>query len=220
MNNFLQNRERINLYTNMLQARGLTSHGLSCKDFDIGEIVAHSAADIKKCTAFLDLGADGSFILQNVAKLNQFARKAGIDLLLEDKMENGIEYLKGDLMHTPFADESFDFITCLSVIEHQVDFVAFAKEVSRLLMPGGKLIVSFDYWHPRKGLGARKLYGLNWEILDRQEAENLIKDCKAEGLELTSDVDWTLKDQVINGSYCAPFPDAAYTFGIFEFVKQ
>ena len=42
----------------------------------------------------------------------------------------------------PFADETFDVVTCLDVIEHTPDDIASLKELLRVTKPGGALIVT------------------------------------------------------------------------------
>ena len=44
----------------------------------------------------------------------------------------------------PFMDESFDFVTSFSVIEHQKDKNKAINEAVRVLIPGGFLCISFD----------------------------------------------------------------------------
>jgi SAM-dependent methyltransferase len=121
-------------------------------------------------------------------------------------------------MHTPFPDSSFDTIVCCSVIEHQVNYEAFAKEVSRLLRTNGTLIVSFDYWNPKPDTSKSKLYSLDWNILDLSDVFSLIEVLKENNVLMSGDMDTTTQDAVINPSYCSPAA-VEYTFGIFKFYK-
>lgn len=50
-------------------------------------------------------------------------------------------YVSGDLMQLPFADGSFDCVTCGYVLEHLPDPVPGLKEVERILAPGGSVLV-------------------------------------------------------------------------------
>jgi SAM-dependent methyltransferase len=92
----------------------------------------------------------------------------------------------GDLCDTKIASSSCDFITCISVIEHGVDVEAFAKEASRLLRPEGQIWVTFDYWEPASDNTADevKIFGLPWNIFDRNKVERMIESAKKYGLEL------------------------------------
>ena len=216
MNNFLRTRDEINASTEWLLANGFVSHPISCKDWELKQITERiTDGDL------LDMGADGSFVLHNAVIKNTKGRKVGIDLaeVTGTNKAEGAEYFQGDLMHTPFEDESFDMIVSQSVIEHEVDLAAFAKECSRLLRSGGKLIVSFDYWRNKVNTDGLMLYGLKWNILDEEDAEDLVLSCHNNGLLISGDINWETEDAVINPQYCSPFPGISYTFGILEFIK-
>ena len=96
----------------------------------------------------LDMGCQGSIVLDNAKKLGLAGEKIGIDLV-ELPAREGIRLIKGDLTDTGLPAAHFDYLTCLSVIEHGVDVRAFVAECARLLKPGGKLFVTFDYWNPK-----------------------------------------------------------------------
>jgi FkbM family methyltransferase len=216
LNCFLQSRAEIDAATQEIRDLELIEHDLSCKNFDIMRILERI-----KDGNFCDLGADGSYILQNLVHIGHKGLKYGIDLGFKEdyKMENGIEYFKGDLMHTPFPSGTFSFLTCLSVIEHQVSLSELAIECSRLLVPNGELFITCDYWNPKVDTTAMKLYGLDWNILCKQDVLQLIQVMAEQGLQITSETDWTTNEDVINPRYCSPYP-VSYTFGIFHFVKR
>ena len=46
-----------------------------------------------------------------------------------------------DALHTPFDDASFDFALCSNMIHHLAHPLRFLAEMSRILRPGGRLIV-------------------------------------------------------------------------------
>jgi SAM-dependent methyltransferase len=50
--------------------------------------------------------------------------------------------LRGDAFHLPFPDASFDRVICSEVMEHVHDYRAAARELSRLLRPGGSAAVT------------------------------------------------------------------------------
>ena len=212
MNGFLKTRAEVDECTNYIKSNGLISHDFTCKNWDIA-IICKELKD----GDLLDMGSNGSFLLPNSVKLGIKGRKCGIDLGNPEYQIEGVEYIQGDLMKTPYKDNSFDTITCLSVIEHEVDFNLLAKECSRLLRKGGKLYITFDYWNPKVDTEGIKMYDLSWTILDRLDLYNLITHFKVNGLE-TSDIDWETQEAVINPSFCAPH-GRSYTFGILEFIK-
>lgn len=215
MNRFLQTKQEVDQCSAYLKKRGLTSHIFNCKDFDIANIVKEL-----KDGDLLDMGSNGSYLLQNAVKLGIKGRKCGIDLGDPEYKVQGVEYIKGDLMKTPYEDNSFDTITCLSVLEHEVDFSLLAKEVARLLRPKGTLYLSFDYWPDKVNTDdvGTKLYGLKWNILSASDVTQLEVALGNEGLRMSSNLDWTVKDKVINPQFYAPY-GKEYTFGLLKFFK-
>jgi SAM-dependent methyltransferase len=49
--------------------------------------------------------------------------------------------LRGDAGALPFADASFDLVAALDVLEHLDDHVAAVRELRRVLLPGGALVI-------------------------------------------------------------------------------
>lgn len=217
MNNFLKTREEIYIATKYLQDNGLVESGLSCKNWETTQVLP-----LLKDGNLLDMGSDGSILLENATKIGINGFKVGIDLAYSENkiLPDGTNLVKGDLMNTPFPDKFFDTITSLSTIEHDVDFTAFSKEVSRLLKSGGQLFTSFDFWEPKPDTSLTKLYSLSWNVLDRNDVIRLVQTLAENGLVISGEIDWTLQDAVINDAYCSPAKNVSYTFGILEFIKQ
>lgn len=216
MNKFLQNRQEVDQCTAWLKSKGLISHHFTCKDFEIANICKEL-----KDGDLLDMGSSGSWILHNAIKLAIKGKKCGIDLSDHEAPIAGVEYIKGDLMKTPYPQKSFDTITCLSVIEHEVDYYLLAKEAARLLRKGGVFYISFDYWNPKVDTTdvGTKLYGLKWNILDSKDVSELEVAMGRYGLHMSGNLDWTTKDTVINDQFCAPY-GKKYTFGLLKFIRQ
>tara|TARA_B100000700_G_scaffold102733_1_gene115866 strand:- start:1392 stop:2096 length:705 start_codon:yes stop_codon:yes gene_type:complete len=59
-------------------------------------------------------------------------------------------FLQGSVYNLPFKDNSFETIICSEVLEHVADVDATLKELTRLIRPGGNLLVSVPSYYPEK----------------------------------------------------------------------
>ena len=69
-----------------------------------------------------------------VAEATRRAREAGLD--------HRFRYLEGDATALPFEDDSFDLVTCQTVLIHLADPAAAIREMARVARPGGVLLAS------------------------------------------------------------------------------
>lgn len=123
-----------------------------------GELVALLDRQLGPATAVLDVGCGaansyaprvaaraGSYVGVDVSsKAVDLARTAGLDARVVD-----------DAASLPFANDSFDVAICIEVFEHLFAPERTASEISRVLRPGGKLVVSAPnavYWRFRANL--------------------------------------------------------------------
>jgi len=90
-----------------------------------------------------------------VSCMHPQAEIVGIDLLeqnvrvaetLFDQVDN-LSYQSGNAMSLDFPDASFDRVMCLEAAFHFPDRAQFLQEASRVLRPGGKLIVVDFAWN-------------------------------------------------------------------------
>lgn len=58
--------------------------------------------------------------------------------------------VNGDGTLLPFANDTFDHIVCSEVMEHIPDDAAAARELARVLKPGGTIAVTVPTWFPEK----------------------------------------------------------------------
>jgi 2-polyprenyl-3-methyl-5-hydroxy-6-metoxy-1,4-benzoquinol methylase len=100
--------------------------------------------------------------------LSRHAGKAGISVgvdLVEtfDEVE-GVQLIRADLNHLPFPAESFDLVFSRSVLEHLEDPSQTFRELSRVVKPGGRLVLvtpnKYDYASVIARLTPNRLHSL------------------------------------------------------------
>jgi SAM-dependent methyltransferase len=139
-----------------------------------------------------------------------------INLAFDRPFRQGpIRFSPGDCTATEFDDETFDFITCLSVIEHGVPIPAFLGECHRLLKPGGEVIVSTDYWSEPVTTAGKEAYGVPVHIFTPDEIRKILVYGRDAGLQPTGDVDLSTQERVVHWDR----HDLDYTFIVFSFRK-
>jgi len=78
-----------------------------------------------------------------------------------------------DALHTPFEDSSFDFAICSNMIHHLAHPLRFFAEMSRILRPGGRLIVQDVHCSVPLRLALRVMrhegYDFNVDVFDSNE---------------------------------------------------
>lgn len=92
----------------------------------------------------LEAGCGTGLILQRVAEIADEA--VGIDLspgMLAHARNRGLKCVEGDLCKIPFDDNSFDTVYSFKVLPHVMKIKAAIKEMSRVLKPGGYLVLEF-----------------------------------------------------------------------------
>jgi len=60
------------------------------------------------------------------------------------RFDIAIEFTQQDLAKLTYPDEAFDFICCISVLEHTTRYEDIVREFRRCLKPGGRLLITFD----------------------------------------------------------------------------
>lgn len=95
----------------------------------------------------LDIGCGGGIITEDLAKISDHV--TGIDLsegslntARKHAADSGlnIDYQLAAAENLPFADNTFDLISCCDVLEHVNDLSAVIKEIDRVLAPGGVFV--------------------------------------------------------------------------------
>jgi len=120
-----------------------------------GELILSMVQDeIERITVrpikVLDVGCGGGSMIVQLAERDTMA--CGVDPLMEVSLvkarslaeqkgkEIGLVQAKGELL--PFRTDYFDVVICASTLQHVEDQRAVLKEISRVMKPGGSLIVT------------------------------------------------------------------------------
>jgi SAM-dependent methyltransferase len=139
-----------------------------------------------------------------------FLKVSGVDLnprIRSMPYADVVAYKVGDFHRSPFAAGQFAAITAISVIEHGFDSSRLLVEVSRLLMPGGYFIASFDYWPTKVETTGVSLFGLDWRIFSESEIRQFIQDGRTHDLAPEGEIALGASEKVVE------WAGRGYTFG-------
>jgi SAM-dependent methyltransferase len=170
------------------------------KSWDVLKTVHFIEKNVPRHASILDMGAFASELPCILHKLN-YSNVVGVDLNPDiRKMPYGdsVRYEVTDFMNTPFANESFDVITAVSVIEHGFNSQALLRELSRLLRPGGYFVASFDYWPEKIKSDGIMIFGMDWTIFSAQEVRILIQEATEYGLMPAGQVDLNSAERAVS----------------------
>ncbi|MBN1850759.1 MAG: methyltransferase domain-containing protein [Deltaproteobacteria bacterium] len=106
------------------------------------------------------------------------ANITALDISLEmlKDIPNAIKTVHHGLLNMPFPDHSFDSVICIEALEHVIQIEQGIQELTRVLAPGGKLVI-IDKNHEKKG----KLGVEPWEKWFEKDA--LLQFMKNNGLD-------------------------------------
>src|SRR6266700_2066103 len=118
----------------------------------------------------LDAGAESYSVILPWLYLYGYRHLTGINLVFDKPLRRGpICYEYGDITQTRFENDTFDVITCLSVIEHGVNVRSYFQEAARILKPNGMLITSTDYYPSPIDTRNQTAYGVPIHIFSKDE---------------------------------------------------
>jgi ubiquinone/menaquinone biosynthesis C-methylase UbiE len=116
------------------------------------ETIEQAAPDRGAPVDLLDIGCGTGTFAAMLAAVRPNARVVGLDYA--EQMARGaaakahqaqahhrVRFLRGDSEHLPFADASFDFVTCSNSFHHYPHQQACVAEMARVLRPGGRLVL-------------------------------------------------------------------------------
>ncbi|HEY6101916.1 MAG TPA: class I SAM-dependent methyltransferase [bacterium] len=161
------------------------------KNWDLARAMSFILQRGDREAAVLDVGCGwwGGMLLPSLAR-HGYRNLNGCDDLLPFTGRVGpISFHKQDFLSTGFPSSSFEFVTCLSVIEHGVDQRGFFLEAQRLLRPNGYLVISTDYWHDRLFTADARAFGRAWRTFDRGSVGNLLELAHDSGFSLLGEPD-------------------------------
>ena len=116
--------------------------------------------------AALDVAAGPGML--SAALLGRVGRAVAFDAspALLAHAPTGVEAVEGDASAMPFADRSFDIVTCVNGLHHLDDPAAGLAEMARVLAPGGRLVLQ-DYIADPDPERARR-----WDEIERLRADD------------------------------------------------
>jgi SAM-dependent methyltransferase len=177
---------------------GLTPHKTAAKNWDALSALDLVLREASAHARILEVGATPYSVSLPWLYLFGYRNLMGIDLDYGAPMRRGpICYEPGDLTRTRFPDASFDIILSLSVIEHGVDVDAYLAEMSRILMPGGTLVTSTDYWPEAIDTRGEVAFGVPVRIFTRRDITRALQSASARGLEPTEPIALDARDRVV-----------------------
>lgn len=109
----------------------------------IKQVLDNSDANIKNKIKLLDIGAGDCSITIELGKLMGFKKAIGLDIEqgIYDEYFDECNYQVYDGETIPFADNSFDMITCLMTLHHIEKLDKVLDEIHRVLKMDGVLLI-------------------------------------------------------------------------------
>jgi len=104
--------------------------------------------------SILDVGCGTGVFAARVREALPGSRVFGVDLVSDmlaqgarrwEALADSVHPVQGDSERLPFADGSFDFVTCANSFHHYPDQEAAVAEMHRVLKPGGRLLLIDGY---------------------------------------------------------------------------
>jgi SAM-dependent methyltransferase len=155
------------------------------KSWDVWRAVSHCLETVPLDGAVLDVGAWQSEVLWALGRVG-FSALRGCDT--DDRVtrmpgQSAIRYEVADFFALEDRPASLGALTCLSVIEHGMDAEGFFSRAAKLLAPGGRLLLTTDYWPTPIDTRGIVAFGRPWTVLSRSGAEGWLELAQSLGLE-------------------------------------
>lgn len=205
-----------------LRTAELPGHAVPEKNWDLA-LLADMTHDLPRDTAIADFGCAGLYAVELLAGQG-FRRIVGLDLSVPWQHRvrayrrrargTGYKLHRRDITATGLPTASLGALSCLSVLEHGVDVAALAAESARVLAPGGRALVTTDYWPDSPNTVGADHFGLPWRILGRSDLEHLVATFDDAGLVSSETQVPDVAQSVVRWGGCN------YTFAALTFVRR
>ncbi|GBE17610.1 demethylmenaquinone methyltransferase [archaeon BMS3Abin16] len=124
----------------------------------------------------LDVGCGtGDFIPFSIEKGLVFGADISAEMIARarDKLPH-VDFIRADVCHLPFKDESMDFISMVGLLEYFEDPGKPLSEASRIAKDDARIVVSFS----RQSILnlPRKLWGISFFVCPEEEITGLLKN--------------------------------------------
>ena len=199
LNGVLKSHEVIYTSTQFLKRLGALRHFDRSKNWDLARALSVIICIGNKNAPVLDVGCGwwGGMLLPTLSRYG-YRNVHGCDALFPSNARiAGITYHKKDFFETNLSADSIQVITSLSVIEHGVAVEDFLEEAHRLLVPGGVLIISTDYWHEGVASTVQRPFGMAWSVFDEPGITKLLKMAAETGFLIPENLDLDGDERVV-----------------------
>lgn len=202
-NSVLTSEREVDIAMSILAKNQFNIQADRWKNWDQFLALANTVYRCRKDAPILDAGACRSVgypqtYLPGLAKLG-FKRLHGCNLDEKQKeLDAGVTYQYGDITQSPYPNAMFQFVSCLSVIEHGVNWRAFFEDAWRILLPKGCMFVSFDYWRDYVDTGDRTAFGAPVQIFNAEDVLNMVLYAQRLGFSCPTAGNFQSADKVVN----------------------
>lgn len=109
-----------------------------------------------------------------------------------------VRYVMGDATESHYPDLYFGAATCLSVIEHGIVADRLFREMRRILIPDGYLIVSTDFWCEPIDTGRRRCFGAPVTIFTAKDIRTLLRQAADHCFQPTGVIDYRCDEAAVH----------------------